>query len=247
MTDVAASRYDAVVFDMDGVITNTARTHADAWKRMFDAYLRARSDADGVRFEPFTDDDYGQYVDGKHRDDGVASFLVARGIQLSRGEPADPPDRETVWGLANRKDLDFQKVLTEKGAEAFPSSVAFVRELQAHGVGTAIVSASKNCQRVLEAAGAGDLFRVRVDGIVAEALKLPGKPSPATFLEAARRLGAVPARAVVVEDAIAGVEAGRRGQFALVVGVDRMGRAALLEQAGADVVVSDLSELQVVP
>jgi alpha,alpha-trehalase len=245
--ELAASRYDAVVFDMDGVITDTARTHAKAWTRMFDDYLRARRDATDLPFEPFTEADYRQYVDGKHRDDGVASFLAARGIHLSRGGPADPPDRETVWGLANRKDLDFQRALAEAGAEVFPSSVALVRELQTHGVRTAVVSASKNCQRVLEAAGVGDLFPVRVDGIVSEELELPGKPSPATFLEAARRLGSTPDRAVVVEDAVAGVEAGRRGRFALVVGVDRAGQAAQLEEAGADVVVSDLSELSVVP
>ena len=247
MAQLAASRYDAVVFDMDGVITDTARTHAQAWKRMFDTYLRARGDAADAPFQPFTDEDYRRYVDGKHRDDGVASFLAARGIQLARGGPADPPDRETVWGLANRKDLDFQQVLKREGAKVFPSSVAFVHELQSHGVATAIVSASKNCRRVLDAAGVGDLFPVRVDGIVSEELKLPGKPSPATFLEAARRLGAGPGRSVVVEDAIAGVEAGRRGDFAFVVGVDRTGQAAALKAAGADVVVADLGELQVVP
>ena len=247
MAELAASRYDAVVFDMDGVITDTARTHAQAWKRMFDTYLRARSDAADVAFEPFTDEDYRRYVDGKHRDDGVESFLSARGIQLARGGPADPPDRETVWGLANRKDSDFQEVLNHEGARVFPSSVTFVHELQSHGVATAIVSASKNCRRVLEAAGVGDLFPVRVDGIVSEELGLPGKPSPATFLEAARRLGAGPSRSVVVEDAIAGVEAGRRGDFAFVVGVDRTGQAEELKAAGADVVVADLAELQVVP
>ena len=144
MAELAASRYDAVVFDMDGVITDTARTHAQAWKRMFDTYLRARSDAADVAFEPFTDEDYRRYVDGKHRDDGVESFLSARGIQLARGGPADPPDRETVWGLANRKDSDFQEVLNHEGARVFPSSVTFVHELQSHGVATAIVSASKN-------------------------------------------------------------------------------------------------------
>jgi beta-phosphoglucomutase family hydrolase len=247
VAELAASRYDAVVFDMDGVITDTARTHAQAWKRMFDAYLRTRSDGADASVEPFTDEDYRLYVDGKHRDDGVESFLTSRGIRLARGGPADLPDQDTVWGLANRKDVDFQQVLTRDGVQVFPSSVVFVHDLQSHGVATAIVSASKNCRRVLEAAGVGDLFPVRVDGIVSEELKLPGKPSPATFLEAARRLGAGPGRSVVVEDAIAGVEAGRRGDFALVVGVDRTGQAAALEAAGADVVVADLGELRVVP
>jgi beta-phosphoglucomutase family hydrolase len=246
VADLAASRYDAVIFDMDGVITDTARTHARAWERMFDAYLQGR-EAGGERFEPFTDADYLEYVDGKHRDDGVASFLAARGIELPRGSEADAPDQETVWGLANRKDRDFRRALAEDGAEVFPSSVALVRALQEHEVGTAVVSASKNCQNVLEAAGIADLFPVRVDGVVSEEMSLPGKPSPATFLEAARRLGAGPDRAAVVEDAIAGVMAGRRGRFALVVGVDRAGQAAALEAAGADLVVADLAELQVVP
>ena len=247
MAELAASRYDAVVFDMDGVITDTARTHAQAWKRMFDAYLQARGDAEAAPFDPFTDEDYRLFVDGKHRDDGVESFLASRGIQLARGGPADPSDQETVWGLANRKDVDFQQVLSHEGAKVFPSSVVFVHELRSHGVSTAIVSASKNARRVLDAAGIGELFPVRVDGIVSDELELPGKPSPASFLEAARRLGAGPSRSVVVEDAIAGVEAGRRGHFALVVGVDRTGQADALKAAGANVVVADLAELQVVP
>jgi alpha,alpha-trehalase len=237
---VTADRYDAVVFDMDGVITDTATVHAAAWKRTFDAFLATWSANHGEAQAPFDESDYLKYVDGKHRDDGVESFLASRAIHLPRGAASDGPDRETVWGLANRKNCDFQRTLLETGASAFPTSVAFVRRLQAHGIGTAIVSASRNCRQVLEAAGIGDLFTVRVDGIVAEALSLPGKPEPAIFLEAARQLGAGPERAVVVEDAIAGVQAGKAGGFALVIGVDRSGQADALRANGADVVVRDL-------
>jgi alpha,alpha-trehalase len=239
---VTADRYDAVVFDMDGVITDTATVHAAAWKRTFDAFLATWSadHAEDQPQAPFDESDYLKYVDGKHRDDGVESFLVSRGIHLRRGTVTDGPDRLTVWGVANRKNCDFQRTLSESGVKAFPTSVAFVRRLQSHGIGTAIVSASRNCRQVLEAAGIGDLFAVRVDGIVAETLSLPGKPDPAIFLEAARQLGAGADRAVVVEDAIAGVQAGRAGRFALVIGVDRTGQADALRANGADVVVRDL-------
>jgi alpha,alpha-trehalase len=240
---VTADRYDAVVFDMDGVITDTATVHEAAWKRMFDGFLAAWSERHAVPQAPFTEHDYLKYVDGKHRDDGVESFLLSRDIELPRGTPQDAPDRETVWGLANRKNADFQHALRASGVAAFPTSVAFVRRLQERGIGTAIVSASRNCAQVLESAGIGDLFTVRVDGIVAEDLSLPGKPEPAIFLEAARRLGAAPDRAVVVEDAIAGVQAGRAGGFALVIGVDRTGQAEELRANGADVVVRDLGEI----
>ena len=242
-TAVSAARYDAVVFDMDGVITDTATVHAAAWKRTFDGYLAGRRAAQ-MPEHPFITQDYLRYVDGKHRDDGVASFLASRGITLPRGTPDDPPHRETIWGLANRKNEDFRHVLADKGVRAFPTSVALVADLQRHGIGTAVVSASKNCHEVLEAAGIGQLFAVRVDGIESERLSLPGKPDPAIFLEAARRLGATPDRAVVVEDAQAGVRAGRAGHFALVVGVDRADQATALRANGADVVVGDLAELR---
>jgi alpha,alpha-trehalase len=243
MTTISAGLVDAVVFDMDGVITDTARTHSAAWKHTFDAYLEAWATEHGTRQAPFTESDYLTYVDGKHRDDGVQSFLESRGIDLPRGSATDSPERATVWGLANRKNEAFQRVIAEQGVRAFPSSVSFVRRLQRCGIGTAIISASRNCRLLLEAAGIGELFPVRVDGIEAERLGLPGKPAPDVFLEAARRLGATPQRAAVVEDAIAGVEAGRAGGFALVIGVDRLGRAADLRVHGADIVVQDLGEL----
>jgi len=237
-------RFDAVVFDMDGVITDTARVHYAAWKQMFDDYLGSRSGpADATR--PFDEEDYRRYVDGKPRDDGVESFLTARGVQLPRGSLEDPPERETVWGLANRKNEQFKRAVAEMGVAAYPSSVALVRALEQRGLGTAVVSASRNCSAILEAAGIGDLFAARVDGLVAEQLGLPGKPSPATFLEAARRLHADAARSVIVEDALAGVEAGRRGKFGLVIGVDRVGQAEALRRRGADVVVRDLAEVSV--
>lgn len=244
--ELRASSLDAVVFDMDGVITDTAGLHAAAWKRTFDPYLRARS-GETTAARPFDDADYRLYVDGKHRQDGVTSFLASRGIRLPMGSPDDPPDRETAWGLANAKNAAFRALMGGQGVRAFPSSVALVHQLQAHGIGTAIVSASRNCKQVLDAAGIGELFPVRVDGLATEHLGLPGKPSPAVFLEAAGRLGAKPDRAAIIEDALAGVEAGRAGRFALVVGVDRNSQADALRAHGADVVVEDLSEIRVVP
>lgn len=225
---------------MDGVITDTARVHAAAWKRMFDDFLASRA---GPGFTPFSGDDYLRYVDGRPRDAGVAGFLAARGIDLPPGAPGDAPERETVWGLANRKNADFLRVLGEHGVDAFPSSVSLVRELQRKRFGTAVISASRNAQRILEAAGIGELFPVRVDGVELERLGLPGKPDPAVFVEAARRLDARPAEAVVVEDAVAGVEAGAAGGFGLVIGVDRVGHADELLAHGAHVVVRDLGEI----
>jgi alpha,alpha-trehalase len=238
----------AVIFDMDGVITDTASAHAEAWRRLFDGYLRAHADRTGQPFVPFdADGDYRRFIDGKPRFDGVRSFLASRGIELPEGDPTDPPDRETVCGLGNRKNEAFLEHLREQGVQPYPSTVALVRELQARGTGTAAISASRNMSEVLEAAGVGDLFAVRVDGLVLEELGLPGKPDPAVFLEAARRLGVDPPSAAVVEDALAGVEAGVRGGFGFVVGVDRTGYADALRAAGADVVVSDLAELLLPP
>jgi beta-phosphoglucomutase family hydrolase len=237
--------HDSVVFDMDGVITDTASVHERAWKRMFDAFLAEWSARTGEPQRPFDRDDYLAYVDGRQRDDGVASLLRSRGIELPRGVRSDPPQLETVWGLANRKNDDFQRVLRDEGARAFPTSVTLVHTLQRMGMGTAVVSASRNCERVLDAAGIGDLFEVRVDGIDAEHLGLAGKPAPDLFLEAARRLGVRPERAVVVEDAVAGVQAGHDGHFALVIGVARaLGEEQALRGHGADVVVRDLAEVR---
>jgi beta-phosphoglucomutase family hydrolase len=240
---IAGDRFDAVVFDMDGVITDTASLHAAAWKQTFDEFLAAG--ARGVTPPPFSESDYLEYVDGKQRDDGVASFLAARGIDLPRGARDDPPERDSVWGLANRKNQAFQRLVAEEGVRAFPTSVSVLGALRRRGFRIAVVSASRNCAQILTAAGVSELFDVRVDGVDTEELGIPGKPSPALFLEAARRLGAAPGRAVVVEDAIAGVQAGRAGGFGLVIGVDRTGHAEALRGNGADVVVEDLAQLQV--
>jgi len=240
----AFDRIDAVVFDMDGVVTDTAAVHAEAWKELFDAYLEARSRRTGEPFRPFDSDaDYRPYVDGKPRYDGVRSFLVSRGIELPEGDPSDPPDRETICGLGNRKNRAFLERLHRGGARAYDSTVELVGQLNAHGIKVGVISASENMNEVLASAGLESLFDVRVDGADAARLKLPGKPDPAVFLEAARRMAAEPLRAAVVEDALAGVEAGRRGDFALVVGVDRTGHPDALAEAGADIVVGDLREL----
>ncbi|KZM74722.1 trehalose-phosphatase [Nocardia terpenica] len=238
-------RCDAVLFDMDGVVTDSATRHAAAWTELFDAFLAARTSAPGENTAPFTMLDYERHVDGKPRYSGVADFLASRGISLPDGEPADPGDAQTVCGLGNRKDQLFLERIAREGVPAFASTVALVRTLRGAGIGTAVFSASRNCARVLEAAGIGDLFAVRVDGLDAEILRLPGKPDPATMFEAALRLHADPERTVVVEDAEAGVAAGRSGGFGLVVGVDRVGHAGRLLEHGADVVVADLAEIEV--
>jgi trehalose 6-phosphate phosphatase len=238
--------FDGVIFDLDGVVTRTARVHAAAWKMLFDEYLEARTSAPGEDLRPFDKDiDYRRYVDGKPRYDGIKSFLKSRGIKLPQGNPEDDPARETVCGLANRKNRYFHRELQERGVEVFESTIRLIRALRALGLKTAIVSSSKNCRPVLETAAIGNLFDVVVDGMDSERLDLRGKPAPAIFLEAARRLGLDPMRAVVVEDAISGVEAGRKGDFGCVVGVDRADQADALRQHGADVVVKDLAEIAV--
>jgi beta-phosphoglucomutase family hydrolase len=239
-----ARSIEAVLFDMDGVITRTARTHAAAWKQLFDAFLAARAERNGAPFWPFDrDHDYRRYVDGKARYDGVRSFLASRGITLPEGDPAEPPEAETVCGLGNRKNGYFLERLRRDGAEVYPGSLALVRTLRERGFRVAVISASHNARQVLEAAGVLELFDAKVDGVDARELGLPGKPDPALFLEAARRLGVPPRCAAVVEDALAGVQAGRRGGFALVIGVDRDGHPEELRAAGADLVVGDLAEL----
>jgi trehalose-phosphatase len=240
------SRIHAVIFDMDGVVTDTASVHAAAWKRLFDEYLTERSRRTGEPFRPFDlDEDYRRCVDGRPRYDGVRSFLASREISLPEGDPSDPPERETVCGLGNRKNGYFLAHLKEQGADAYPSTVTLVRDLQSRGVRAAVISASRNMAEVLASAGLSDLFGAKVDGVDADELGLSGKPDPAIFLEATRRLGVEPARAAVVEDALAGVEAGRRGRFGLVIGVDRTGHAGALREAGADVVVRDLGEVTI--
>ncbi|MFL5842494.1 MAG: beta-phosphoglucomutase family hydrolase [Thermoleophilaceae bacterium] len=234
----------ACLFDLDGVLTKTAEVHAAAWKEMFDGYLRGRAARTGDEFVPFDAlADYDEYVDGKPRYEGVQSFLASRGIELPRGQPSDPPDTETVDGLGNRKNEIVLRLIRERGVEAYEGSVRYVHAARDAGLRRAVVSSSSNCRDVLVAAGIDDLFEVRIDGIVAEREHLRGKPAPDTFLAGARALGVEPAQAAVFEDALAGVEAGRAGHFGFVVGVDRVGQSEALHARGADVVVSDLSEL----
>ena len=241
---VTRKKFDAVLFDLDGVITKTAKTHAAAWKALFDEYLQERAGRSGEPFQPFDPEkDYLQYVDGKPRYEGVKSFLESRGVHLPFGAPQDSPDQETVCGLGNRKNRLLMEQLKKQRVEVFDSTIELIRDLQARGFRTAVVSSSKNCAEVLKSAGFPDLFGTRVDGNDAERLGLEGKPAPGIFLEAARQLGVEPGRAIVVEDAIVGVQAGRRGKFGGVIGVDRTGQAEALQANGADVVVSDLAEV----
>jgi trehalose 6-phosphate phosphatase len=235
---------DAVLFDVDGVVTDTAQAHAAAWKRLFDAYLRQRADARGETFEPFDiDGDYREYVDGKPRFDGVRSFLESRGIDLPQGSEDDGPDKETVCGLGSRKNRYFHAWLQEHRVRTYPGTLGFIAALKKAGIKAAAFSSSRNAEAVLRNAGVLDLFEARVDGSDMAELRLPGKPDPAILREAAGRLGVAPGRAAVVEDAIAGVEAGARGGFALVIGVDRGGQEEQLAEAGADLLVGDLAEL----
>ena len=234
----------ACLFDLDGVLTQTAKVHAAAWKEMFDAYLRSRAAASGERFVPFDEgDDYDEYVDGKPREDGVRSFLASRGIELGPGSPDDPPDRETVAGLGNRKNEIVLRLIRERGVQAYEGSVRYVKAAREAGLRRAVVSSSTNCRDVLRAASIEDLFEARIDGVVAEREHLRGKPAPDTFLAGARAVGVSAPEAAVFEDALAGVAAGRAGGFGCVVGVDRVGQADELREHGASVVVDDLADL----
>ena len=232
------------MFDLDGVLTQTAKVHAAAWKEMFDAYLRDRAERTGEEFVPFdAHDDYDAYVDGKPRYDGVRDFLRSRGIDLPQGSPGDDPQAETIDGLGNRKNEIVLGLIREHGVEAYEGSRRYLEAARDAGMRRAVVSSSANCRDVVRAAGIEDLLEVRVDGVVAEREHLKGKPAPDTFLAAARELGVDARAAAVFEDALAGVEAGRAGGFGCVVGVDRVGQADALREHGADVVVADLAEL----
>jgi beta-phosphoglucomutase family hydrolase len=234
----------ACLFDLDGVLTQTARVHAQAWKEMFDAFLRRRSERTGEPFVPFDPvADYSAYVDGKPRYDGVRSFLASRNIELPEGDPNDPPTAETVCGLGNRKNELVLALLRRDGVQVYEGSVRYLRAVRDAGLHRAVVSASANTREVLKAAGIEDLFEVRIDGIVAAERHLRGKPAPDPFLAAAEELKVPAAEAVVFEDALAGVEAGRAGDFGYVVGVDRVGQRQALLEHGADIVVDDLAEL----
>jgi len=236
--------FDAFLFDLDGVVTRTASVHAAAWKHLFDDYLARRASAECTAFVPFDPvDDYQKYVDGRPREAGVRSFLAARGLSLPPGSPDDGPDAETLNGLGGRKDRYFLQTLARDGVEIYAGAVNFVREARARGVGTAIVSSSRNCAAVLDAAGLARLFDVRVDGVDLRRLGLSGKPAPDMYLEAARRLDTSAARAAIFEDALVGVEAGCAGGFHLVVGIGEGDHAKDLKAHGATIVVRDLSEL----
>jgi beta-phosphoglucomutase family hydrolase len=241
---VNRDRYDAVLFDLDGVITNTATLHATCWKQMFDEYLRNRAEQRGEAFHPFdVATDYRLYVDGKPRFAGVRDFLNSRGIQLREGNPDDPAEFETVCGLGNRKNDLVNELIQALGAEPYEGSVRLLHQLRRDGFKMAVVTSSQNCTVVLKAARLDSFFQVRVDGNTIEAERLAGKPAPDTFLMAARLLGVEPIRAIVIEDAISGVQAGSDGNFGLVIGVARRGNAEELKHHGAHLVVHDLGEL----
>ena len=238
----------ACLFDLDGVLTQTAKVHAAAWKEMFDDYLRRRAESRGEAFAAFDLlRDYDEYVDGKPRDDGVRSFLASRGIELPEGSADDPPGADTIHGLGNRKNEILLKLIHAQGVQPYEGSVRYVEAARAAGLRRAVVSSSSNCRDVLAAAGIQELFEEIVDGVTAEREHLRGKPAPDTFLAGARALGVEPARAAVFEDALAGVEAGRAGGFGFVVGVDRVGQADALRAHGASIVVGDLAELLEAP
>ncbi len=240
------THFKAVIFDLDGVITDTAAVHSQAWKQMFDEYLRSQAEITGAPFLEFSHEaDYLPYVDGKPRYQGVASFLESRQVHLPFGDPDDPPDRQTVCGLGNRKNQLFNQMIAGGNVTVFPSSVALLHQLIKAGIRLGVASSSKNCAAVLKAVSLLDLFETRVDGVVSAELGLKGKPHPDIFTTACRNLGVPNHLAVVVEDAVSGVQAGHNGNFGLVLGIAREGNAAELKENGADLVVSDLSEIDI--
>jgi beta-phosphoglucomutase family hydrolase len=239
--------FDAVLFDLDGVLTKTAKVHAAAWKRLFDQFLEERAAELGEVFVGFDENtDYRKYVDGKPREDGVADFLESRAIKLQLGTPQDEPGMQTVHALGNLKDKYFLEHLNQHGVKPYESAIYLIRALRSHDIKTVVVSSSNNCAAVLESAGISELFDARVDGLDITRLGLRGKPAPDGFVEGARRINAEPSRSVVVEDAIAGVEAGRDGRFGLVIGVDNGGQSEALREAGADAVVTSLAQVQII-
>lgn len=236
--------FDAVIFDLDGVITKTADVHSRAWKRMFDEFLMQYAEKNNLPFKEFThESDYLPFVDGKPRYKGVASFLESRGIDIPFGEASDDPAMETVCGLGNRKNEKFHETLQAEGVDVFPSTVALIKQLKEEGYHIGVASSSKNCEVVLKAAGLLELFETRVDGVVSVELNLKGKPESDIFTTAADNMGVTYYRSVIVEDAVSGVQAGRNGRFGLVLGIARENNHAELKKNGADVVVSDLEEM----
>ena len=235
---------ECCLFDLDGVLTQTAKVHAAAWKKMFDSYLRERAEARGEGFQPFDiAADYTAYVDGKSREDGIRSFLGSRGIVIPDGEPDDSPEASTVHGLGTRKNALVLEIMEEQGVEPYEGSVRYVEAVREQGLPCAVVSSSRNCKAVLESAGIAHLFDDVIDGNVSIRDGLAGKPAPDTYIAGARSLGFEPPAAVVYEDALAGVASGRAGGFGLVIGLNRADQAAELASNGADLVVDDLAEL----
>jgi len=230
----------ACLFDLDGVLTSTAALHQEAWRTTFDAFLATRADGDR---SPFTPRDYAAYVDGRPRADGVRTFLESRGIHLDEGTPDDPPDADTVHGVGNRKNVDLMRIIDERGVQPYPASVRYLQAARDAGLKIAVVTSSANGEHVLDVAGLTPFVLARVDGITIAEENLRGKPAPDSFLEGAKRLGVTPAQAAVFEDALSGVRAGRAGEFAYVVGVNRADQADELRAEGADVVVDELDEL----
>jgi len=240
---VTPEKFEAVLFDLDGVITDSAKIHAACWKFTFDTFLKRYASESGEEFEPFDiETDYFHYVDGKPRYEGVRHFLASRNLELPEGTPDSPAYEQSICGIGNRKNELVNIAIQSNGVDFYQSSLDFVENTIKSGIKTAIVSSSQNCETILSSADILYLFPIRVDGRVAMKKKLKGKPSPDTFLEAARLLGVKPERAVVVEDAISGVQAGKNGKFGLVIGVDRKENAAELIENGADIVVADLGE-----
>ena len=238
--------FDAVIFDLDGVITQTARIHARSWKAMFDEYLKLREDKYGEPFKEFTvEEDYAMYVDGKPRYKGVQSFLESRGIHLPLGKTTDSPDTETCCGVGNRKNIKFCEIIKNRGADIYAPAIDFIKELKAAGIKVGVASSSRNCELILESAGVKDLFLTIVDGLVSERLGLKGKPEGDIFVRAARNMGVAPSKSIVVEDATSGVSAGRNGGFGLVIGVARKNNEDTLINNGADIVIRKLSEISV--
>ena len=238
--------FDAVIFDLDGVITQTAKVHSLAWKRMFDYYLRLRHDKYGEPFKEFThENDYLPFVDGKPRYKGVESFLVSRGIDLDFGDPSDLPDKETICGLGNMKDRTFNTILVNDGVQVYDSTVEIIKKLKNLGIKLGVASSSKNCKPVLEATGLLELFGTRVDGVISVELNLKGKPEPDIFTSACDNLEVEYKKAIIVEDAVSGVQAGAKGGFGLVLGIARENNEKELKQNGADRVIRDFSEISI--
>lgn len=246
MENIVKFSYEAIIFDLDGVITDTAKVHANAWKLIFDEYMQERVLKYNEKFTSFDlEQDYLNYVDGKPRYAGVKNFLDSRGITIPFGKPDGNPKEETICGLGNRKDSLFTKMLREKGVAVFESTIRLIKQLKYHGVHAVVATSSKNCGLILEAAGIRELFEIVVDGALSGRENLKGKPHPDIFLKSAELIKVSPCKCVIIEDAISGVQAGRNGNFGLVIGIDRFGDGNILKENGADIVLPDLAKVSV--